>query len=114
MPDKEREKAFTEQSAQEIARNKDAITKIFERSRVGQCGGKCKWFKEDDLGNLCEQCLKALEEEADEIFSVSVEMGLFKDAMNNKCVHVDYSHGCKSDNSYYRNCLGCTLWNFIV
>lgn len=84
MIEKEKEKEFAEQLAQEIARNKDAIVKIFDRSRVGQCGGQCKGFKEDDLGNLCPDCFRALEEEAEEIFSVSAEMRLLKDAMNNQ------------------------------
>jgi dsDNA-binding SOS-regulon protein len=46
-----KEKAFTEQLAYEVAQNKDAIAEILHRSRVGQCGGKCKDFQEEELHN---------------------------------------------------------------
>ena len=79
-----REKVFAEQLAEEVARNKDAIEEIFHRSKVGNCGGKCKGFKEKDLNKLCPQCFQALEKESDEIFSSSPLLRLFGDTMNTK------------------------------
>ena len=90
MPDGKKKKAFAEQLAHEMARNKDAITEIFNRSKVGKCGGMCKGFKEDDPHNLCEYCFRALEEESEEICSVSPKLRLLGDAMNNKTSEVLY------------------------
>ncbi|MGO9013990.1 MAG: hypothetical protein ACLQF0_03315 [Dissulfurispiraceae bacterium] len=79
-----KEKTFAEQLAQEVTQNKDAIVKLLNRSRVGNCGGKCKGWKENDLRNLCPACFRALEEESDEIFSTSPALRLFGDVMNTK------------------------------
>ena len=80
MTDSEdRDRAFAEQLAHEVAQNKDAIAEIFNRSKVGQCGGKCKGFQEDDLRNLCDDCFRALEEQSDQIFSASLRLRLFGD-----------------------------------
>jgi hypothetical protein len=85
MSNKEdKEHTLTEQLAQKVAQNKDAIAEILNRSRVGQCGGKCRGFAEDDLIKLCPECFQSLEAESDEIFSVSQELRLFGDVMNNK------------------------------
>ena len=81
---KDREHAFDWQLATEIGQNKDVIEKILHDSKVGQCGGKCKGFKEDDLKDLCPACLRVLEEESDEIFSVSPMIRLLGDAMNGR------------------------------
>ena len=85
MDNKEqREHAFAEQLAGEVAENIDPITTIFDKSQVGKCGNKCRGFKETNLQDLCPQCLRALEEVSDEIFSVSPELRLFGDVMNSK------------------------------
>jgi hypothetical protein len=80
----QKEKSFVEQLARETVKNKDAISEILANSKVGECGGKCKGFKEDDLANLCDQCLQALEKASDKIFSLSVELRLLGDVMNQR------------------------------
>jgi hypothetical protein len=80
----EREKAYNKQLAHEVAENKDAIAEILFNSKVGQCCGKCKGFKEEDLRNLCPECLWVLEEESEEIFSVSPMIRLLGDVMNSR------------------------------
>jgi len=84
MIEDDRQKAFAEQLAREVAQNRDAITEILHRSNVGQCGGKCKGFKEDDLSKLCPKCFEALEEESDKIFSASPKLRLLGDVMNSR------------------------------
>ncbi len=85
MDDREqREQAFAEQLATEIAQNKDAIAAIFKRSKVRQCGGKCKGFKKANFSDLCPECLQALEIETAEIFSVSPELSMLGDVMNSR------------------------------
>jgi hypothetical protein len=85
MDDKEqKEHAFSEQVSGEVVKNIDAITAIFDKSQVGKCGGKCQGFKEENLLDLCPQCLRALEEESKEIFSVSPELRLLGDVMNSR------------------------------
>ena len=80
----EKEKLFALQLAREIAKNKDVILEIFQKSTVGRCGGKCKGYNEEDPVNLCPECLRALEKESETIFSVSPAMKLFADVMNTK------------------------------
>jgi len=80
----DREKAFNEQLADEVSQNEDIIKKILNKSQVGSCGGKCRGYKEKTPDDLCEYCLNALEENADEIFSASPRMRLLGDAMNNR------------------------------
>ncbi len=79
-----REKAFADQLAKEVAQNKDAIAEIFNRSKVGNCGGKCKGFQEKYLSNLCPECFRALEGESEEIFATSPMLRMFGDVMNNQ------------------------------
>ena len=79
-----REHAFAERLAGEVAQNIDPITTILDKSQVGKCGNKRRGFNEANLQDLCPQCLRALEEVSDEIFSVSPELQLFKDVMNSQ------------------------------
>ena len=79
-----REKAFAEQLAQEVAENKDAIAEVLQNSKVGECGGKCKGFQERELRNLCPDCFQALEAESEEIFASSPLLRMFGDVMNNR------------------------------
>ena len=80
----DRENAFAEQLAHEIAQNKHAIAEILHRSKVGDCSGMCKGWKEDDLRDLCPDCLRALEVESDEIFSASPALRMIGEVMNEK------------------------------
>jgi len=80
----ERERAFAEQLAGEVEDNKDAIAEILNKSKVGQCGGKCKGFREANFSGLCPECLQELEIETAEIFSVSPELGLLGDIMDSR------------------------------
>lgn len=77
-----RERAFSEQIGKEFAQNMGAISEIFSRSRVGHCGGKCKGYEEKLLSDLCSECLLAIEQESEAIFSVSPMLRLLADAMN--------------------------------
>ena len=84
MDREQRELAFAVQLAGEVAQNGDAIVEILKRSKVGQCGGKCKGFCEANFSDLCPVCLQELEFETAEIFSVSPELGLIGDIMNSQ------------------------------
>ena len=75
---------FVRHLAKEIANNIDVISEIFIKSRVGQCGGRCRGFGEEDLSGLCEDCFRALQEESDKIFSLAPGLRLLGDAMNNQ------------------------------
>jgi hypothetical protein len=81
---KQREHAFRKKLAEEVAGNVDDIAEILNKSKVANCGGKCKGVKEADFSDLCPECLRALEEASDEIFSVSPEMRMLEDVMSNK------------------------------
>jgi len=83
MKQDDRDKAFARNLSEEVGQNVDAIQEIFAGSKVGQCGGKCQGFKEEDLSNLCPDCFQALEEESEQIFSTSPKLRLLGDAMNN-------------------------------
>ena len=83
MKQDDRDKAFARNLSEEVAQKADAIQEIFAKSKVGQCGGKCKGFQEKDLGNLCSSCFQALEEESEQIFSTSPKLRLLGEAMNN-------------------------------
>ena len=80
----DREQAFNEQLVQEVTRNKNAIREILDKSKVGECDGKCKGYGEQTPDDLCDQCRVALEKNADEIFSASTMMRLLGDAMNSR------------------------------
>jgi len=80
----QREHAFVEKLAREVAQNEDTIAEMFHSSKVGQCGGKCNGFKEANFSDLCPECLQAVETVTDEIFSVSPELGLLGDVMNSR------------------------------
>jgi len=85
MTDREnRNKAFDEQLASEVSRNRDTIVEILMQSNVGNCGGKCGGFDEKDLRKLCPQCFRALEAVSENIFASSELLGLFKDAINSR------------------------------
>lgn len=84
MDDREqREHAFAEKLAGEVVQNINTIADVLDKSRIGKCG-KCKGFKESDFNNLCPECLRVLENESDEIFSVSPELQLLRDVMNGR------------------------------
>ncbi len=83
MDDREhKEHEFNKRLAEEVAGIEDAINNMLSKSKVGQCGGKCLGFAEDDLSGLCPACLAALESVSDEIFSASPEMRRLGDVMN--------------------------------
>jgi hypothetical protein len=67
------QKTFEVQTTDAAASHKKAIAEIVLNSKVGKCG-VCKGLNEKDSMNICEECLQALEEESDRLFSLSQTM----------------------------------------
>lgn len=79
-----KEDAFNQKLAEEVSLNQDDILEKLQNSQVGQCGGSCRGWQEEDLKNLCPTCLKVLEEESDGVFSSSPMLKMLGDVMNTK------------------------------